>query len=74
MKTILNAIEYCQNSELKKTKLTFEDVPITEFAVIVRQENLKVTNPDAKMFFHAIWQVDKNIKVEFWSEKITNIK
>ena len=74
MKEILDAIEYCQNSGLKKAKLTFEDVPIPEFAAIVRQENLKVTNPDAKIYFHTIWQVDKNIRVELWSEKITNIK
>ena len=74
MKKILDAIEYCQNSGLKKAKLTFEDIAIPEFAAIVRQENLTITNPDAEVFLHAIWQVDKNIKVELWSEKLTNIK
>ena len=73
MKKILDAIEYCQNLD-RKVKLTFDDIAIPEFAAIVRQENLTITNPDAEIYLHAIWQVDKNIRVELWSEQLTNIK
>jgi len=70
MKDILDAVEYCQNLGVK-VKLTFEEIPIPEFASICTQKNIKpVSYKDTHLF--VVWNVDSKVDVILWTEKIKN--